>query len=147
MNTESEKPSAVPGRLRWIATGFIAAFAASVLTVIYTGLMVEGSRSEFDVGFRSVSLAPGETRSIELIFHASQPVERARLTVELPPVLSFTGSGPAGVPEQTVRLEPGTNVFAVDVRGGSPGSGYLQARLAADEPIAVERVFVTVTGD
>jgi len=147
MNTESEKSPAASGRVRWIAAGFLGAFAASVLTVIYTGLMVEGSRSEFDVGFRSVSLAPGEARSIELIFHSPLPVERARLTVELPPVLSFAGDGPAGVPERTVPLEPGTNVFTVDVRGRSAGSGYLQARLAADEPIAVERVFITVADD
>jgi len=147
MNTESEMSSATRGRGNWIAAGFIGAFAASVLTVIYTGLMVEGSRSGFDVGFRSVSLAPGEARSIDLIFHAPQPVTRAQLSVELPPVLSFAGDGSAGTPEQIVRLEPGTNTFSVDVRGLSAGSGYLQARLTADEPIAVERVFVTVADD
>jgi hypothetical protein len=141
MNTETEKPASMA---RWIAAGFLGAFAASIVTVIYTGLMVEGSRSEFDVGFRSVTMTIGQTRRIDLRFDSPQPEESALLIVELPDMLEFAGGGVEATSERGVRLVAGMNVIAVEVRGQMVGSDYLIARVSGTEPIALERVFVTV---
>ena len=80
MKPETEKGAAGEGRARWVAAGFLGAFAASILTVIWTGLMVEGRPEEFDAGFRSVTMAAGEARAIELIF-------------DVPAIISILSSG------------------------------------------------------
>jgi hypothetical protein len=133
------------GKLRWIAAGFVGAFAASVLTVIYTGLMVEGSRSDFDAGFRSVTLSVGETQTVELVFESPLAHPAATLELVLPEF-----AGPAEQPElreltRSAALDYGRNVYSVELVGVSPGSGYLVARVIADEPVGTYRVFVTVT--
>jgi hypothetical protein len=144
MNTETEKPA---GKAYWIAAGFLGAFAASILTVIYTGLMVEGSPSEFDAGFRSVTMKIGETRRIDLRFESLLPEANARLVVELPDELEYAEGGTAGTLERVVSLVSGTNIITVEVRGRTAGSDYLIARVSAAEPIALERVFLTVESD
>lgn len=148
MNSQSEKSPAGAGRARWIAAGFVGAFAASVLTVIYTGLMVEGRPGEFDAGFRSITLAPGETREIELRFESPAAFETAQLRLSLPGILEPAGRGDAAASlERTVAVAPGANVYAVSVRALAAGGGYLEARLTGEAPIALERVFVTVAAD
>jgi hypothetical protein len=129
-------------RARWIAAGFIGAFAASVFTVIYTGLNVEGSRAEFDVGFRPVTLAPGEQRTIELVFDSPAAYPESTLDVTLPPMLEFAA---ASAKRSTVALVPGSNSFPIVIEAREPGSGYLVARVEAGQPVGLYRVFVTVT--
>jgi len=145
MNSDSQLPAAVPGKARWIAAGFIGAFVASVLTVIFTGLMVEGSPSEFDAGFHSVTLAEGEVAAIALEFDLRDPVTGARLELNLPPMLERVDTGGGGPAAAALSLDPGSNELSVAVRAVAVGSGYLVARILADEPVALERVFVTVT--
>lgn len=129
-------------RARWIAAGFIGAFAASIFTVIYTGLNVEGSRADFDAGFRPVTLAPGEQRTIELVFDSPAAHPESTLDITLPPMLELA----AGSEERSaVALVPGSNSFRVVIEAREPGSGYLVARVEAEQPVGLYRVFVTVT--
>ena len=60
MTDSSRETESGTRRPRWIALGFVGAFAASVFTVIYTGLNVGGySSAEFDAGHLStLSHAP-----------------------------------------------------------------------------------------
>ena len=141
MNAETERKPAAAGRARWIAAGFVGAVAASIVTVIWTGLMVEGRPGEFDAGFRSVTLVVGEVRPIELIFDSPAAHAAAGFALDLPAPLGLAAGEAA---TRTVELVPGTNVITVTVRAQAAGSGYLEARLTGDEPIALERVFVTV---
>lgn len=138
---EHEAPRGRPAK--WIAAGFIGAFAASVFTVIYTGLNVEGSNAEFDAGFRSVTLAPGERRSIELAFDSPAAYAEATLELTLPPMLE----SPAGLAPMGVSLVPGANHFDVVVEATATGSGYLVARVESGDPVGLYRVFVTVTDE
>jgi hypothetical protein len=147
MNSRSELRAGASNRARWVAAGFLGAFAASVLTVVYTGLMVEGSRSEFDVGFRSVTLATGAVAELPLRFEVLDAVTDAELEVTLPAMLERVDGDPAPGSESGIRLQPGTNELAITVRAVSEGSGYVVARALAGEPVALERVFVTVTAD
>jgi hypothetical protein len=119
----------------------------SVLTVIYTGLKVEGSRSEFDAGFHSVTMSVGELRTIEFSFDSPGIFPEARLEVSLPDGLEAADSPGVRVAGKTVALRIGDNVLAFDVRAVSPGSGYLIGRVIGDEPIGLDRIFVTITAD
>ena len=124
----------------WVAAGFIGAFAASVFTVIYTGLNVGGySSAEFDAGFRSVTMTVGDVRSIDLVFDSERAIEDATLSVALPAAVGLTG--PA---ERSLPMSAGENVVPVEVVARQPGSGYLVARVEADVPIGLYQVFLTV---
>lgn len=140
----SVEPTARTSRARWIAAGFIGAFAASIFTVIYTGLNVEGTTAEFDAGFRSVTLAPGERREIELTFESSAAYPESMLELTLPPMLELATANGA---RQPVAVAPGANRFTVEVRAVEAGSGYIVARVRADVPVGLDRIFVTVTDE
>jgi hypothetical protein len=146
MNADSDSPRKGSRRARWIAAGFLGAFAASVLTVIFTGLMVEQTPENFDAGFRSVTLRPGEIRSITLVFDVPRAVDAAQLELNLPDIVVEAGPA-AGAEGRTVSLLPGDNEVPIEIRAVSEGSGYLVARIIADEPLALERVFVTVAAE
>jgi len=134
-------------RAKWIAAGFLGAFATSVFTVIYTGLNVEGSRAEFDSGFRSVTIAMGEAQTVDLVFESDAEYADARLEVTLPEPVRFAGQKYTDRAPTPVAIVIGRNTIPVEIEAVAPGSGYLSARLEADEPIGIYRVFVTVTPD
>lgn len=130
---------------RWIALGFIIAFATSVFTVIYTGLNVEATRADFDVGFRSVTLVPGEQRSVELVFDSDASYAEATLEVTLPDVATFAVPRDYLDGRRPVAVAVGRNRYSLDIRALRPGSGYIVARVEAREPVGLERVFLTVS--
>jgi hypothetical protein len=142
MNASLEPKPRRTNRARWIAAGFLAAFAASVFTVIYTGLKAINTSPEFDSGFRSVTLAPGDERAIELTFDSPAAYPAATLYVTLPSMLDFAEDSRE---ESSVAVEPGSNHFMVAVAAREVGSGYLIGRVEAGEPVGLYRVFVTVT--
>jgi len=127
--------------------GFIGAFATSILTVVYTGLNVQGSRAEFDVGFRPVTMAVGEVRSIDLVFESPTSHPEAILEVTLPSMVELSGESGNGGPQWPVALSVGSNNLPVSVRAIEPGRGYLAARVEAEEPVGVYRVFITVVDE
>ena len=141
MTPDSESNRHGSGRARWVAAGFIIAFATSVLTVIYTGLMVEGTPGDFDADFRSVTMRTGESRPIRFAFDVPRAAT-ARFELTIPEMLRTAG----GVPT-TIELRPGDNEVEVGFVAEQAGSGYLIARALGDEPLGLDRVFVTVTAD
>jgi len=145
MSTESRPTEAGRRKAKWIARGFLGAFALSVATVIYTGLSVDGFVSDFDSGFRSLTFRVGETRSVEVHFDSPSRFAEARLTLSLPAAVEPGAPDDAWPDGRPVTLAPGDNVFSVTVRGVQPGSGYLVARVEASEPVGLYRVFLTVT--
>lgn len=147
MNVDSGEHRKGVSKARWIAAGFMFAFAMSILTIIYTGLRVEGSPAEFKAGFRSVTMTVGEERGIELGFEAFSHEPEATLAIELPEMLDLVGRPGDPKPVLPVALEPGDNQFTVMVRAKAAGKGYLVARVAGEKPVGLDRVFVTVVDD
>lgn len=143
MNTNSESRPRRPAGLRWIAAGFIGAFAASIITVIYTGLNVEGSRRALQSGFQSITLAVGELRAVEVAFESDRSVGGATLEFDLPEIVA--ASRPDDLVRRNLRLAPGANTFAIELRAVTPGNGFVVASLTAREPIGAVRVYLTVT--
>ncbi|MGD8339517.1 MAG: hypothetical protein PVH89_01975 [Gammaproteobacteria bacterium] len=130
-----------------VALAFIGAFFASVVTVIYTGLNVEGSRAEFDAGFRPVTLRVGEMRAVDLVFQSESRHPDALLEITLPDAVQLHDGvdyGPAGIP---ISMVTGENRIPIEIEATAPGSGYLVARVTAGEPVGIYRLFVTVTTD
>lgn len=140
MSEASQAKGSRGSRARWIGVGFVGAFALSILTVIYTGLNVGGySSAEFDAGFRSVTMTVGDVRTVDLIFESAGDVPDATLSLSVPQAAELVG--PDEVP---VSLSAGENVVPVEVRAAGVGSGYLVARIEAEEPIGLYRVFLTI---
>ena len=148
MGNASDTGHRGPSKARWIAIGFIVAFATSVLTVIYTGLNVEGSRADFDVGFRSVTLSSGETRIVDLVFESEAAHPDGMLVITLPDAVAIEGRSAGDAASIPVSVVIGENSFPVEIEAAAAGSGYLVGRLAAaGEGIGTYRVFMTVTAD
>lgn len=144
MNADSGSRNWRFGTARWVAAGFIGAFAASVLTVIYTGLMVEGSRAEFDPGFRTLEMQVGEVREARFVIESDIADADATLELELPGMLEPVVPGGDSAARR-VAVVPGSNEFAVELRATAAGSAYVIARVVGDEAIGRDSVFVTVT--
>jgi hypothetical protein len=147
MNPNSDIDPQSVGKARWIGAGFVAAFAASVFTVIYTGLMVEGTRSEFDDASRFVTMSVAEEYEIELFFESPAAFEDISLEVSLPEMLELVGPGWSRAASRPVSLEPGPNELAITVRATAAGKGYLVTRVIGDKPIGLNSFFVTVVAD
>lgn len=147
MSEASDTRQTEKRKVNLIAIGFIGAFFASIFTVIYTGLNVQGSRAEFDSGFRSVTLSVGERRTLDLHFESASEFPDAVLEVTLPDAVQLPGQVEPGPARRPVSIVAGENTIPFDIAASSPGSGYVFARVTAGEPVGVYRVFVTVTDD
>ena len=148
MNADSGSRTWRFGTARWVAAGFLFAFATSVFTVIYTGLMVEGSRAEFDAGFRTLEMRVDETREARFFIESEVADAGATLALELPDFLEpAEPAGPGGGEawQRRVAVVQGGNEYAVELRAVAAGSGYVQARVSGEEPVGRDSVFVTVT--
>lgn len=147
MSEASDTRQGGTGKARLIAIGFLGAFFASVITVIYTGLNVEGSSAEFDSGFRSVTLMVGDRHTLEFQFDSAAAFPDAVLEVTLPDSVQSPGQTEPGPARRPVSIVAGENTIPFDIAASSPGSGYVVARVTAGEPVGVYRIFVTVTDD
>ena len=125
--------------------GFVLAFAASVFTVIYTGLMVEGTRAEFDAGFRTFEMHLDEVREARFFIESEVADADATLELELPDIVEPVSPGGGGAWQRRVTVVRGSNEFGVELRAVAAGSGYVQARVSGKEAIGRDSVFVTVT--
>ena len=113
--------------------------------MIYTGLMVEGSRAEFDAGFRTLEMRQGEVREARFFIDSEVAAADATLELVLPAFLEPADPGGGAVWQRRVAVVPGSNEFAVGLRAVATGSDYVQARVAGSEAIGRDSVFVTVT--
>ena len=91
MSGESRQPAR--GAPRLVAFAFVAAFALTVLTVIYTGLLVEAPHTRISAGLPTVAMTAGQRRDINLVFTAKTDVADAVLLVEVQPLPSAAGAG------------------------------------------------------
>jgi hypothetical protein len=133
------------GTARWVAAGFVLAFAASVFTVIYTGLMVEGSRAEFDAGFRTLEMRLDEVREARFVIDSEVAVADATLELEIPAFLEPVDPDGGDVRRRRIAVVPGRNEFSVELRAIAAGSGYVIARAVGEDALGRDSVFVTAT--
>ena len=70
---------------RAVAFTFLAAFAATMLTVVLTGLWVRSPSARRSVETPAVTLAIGEPRTVHLVFDSRTALDDVEITVDLPP--------------------------------------------------------------
>jgi hypothetical protein len=112
---------------------FLAAFAATMLTVVLTGLWVRSPSARRAPETTVVTLAIGEPRSINLVFDARAPVEQVELTVDLPAGVELAERPGVTRFVGQARLAAGSNVVPLQVVARSGRGGSLAARLRHGE--------------
>jgi hypothetical protein len=129
---------------RLVALAFVAAFAASVLTVIYTGLLVEAPRTRVSAGLPSVTMIAGQRRDVNLVFTAETELPDAGLLIELPDGVELAGHAGEQRVQWRTRLAPGNNIMPLTLVAPAPAAGQIIARLKAGDSEKVFRIQVSV---
>jgi anti-sigma factor RsiW len=125
-----------------VAAGFLIAFAASVFTVIYTGLMVEAPNTELSAALPSVSMVVEERRVVNLVFASSSALDEVSLRIDLPAGVELAGYEGRSRVDWRTRLVAGRNVLPLELIATEPTEGQLIARLGHGESSKIFRVFV-----
>ena len=129
MTGESERaPRRAP---RLVAGTFVAAFAATVLTVIYTGLLVEAPRTRISAGLPTVAMTAGERRDVNLVFTAKTDIVDAALLIELPTGIELVGHAGERSVRWRTRLAPGNNIVPLTLVAPAPAHGANHRAAAA----------------
>lgn len=138
-----EKPTrGKPPRL--VAGAFVAVFALSVGTVIYTGLMVEAPRTELSAGLPVVGMSVAQPRVVNLVFTSAVPLDDVTLLVILPAGIELSGYPGQSQMEWRTELAEGKNVLPLELVAHTAGGGQLAARLAHGEQAKLFRVHLEV---
>lgn len=129
---------------RLVALAFVAAFGASVLTVIYTGLLVEAPRTRISAGLPSITMTAGQRRDVNLVFTAETDLPDAGLLIELPNGVELAGHAGEQRIQWRTRLAPGNNIVPLTLVAPAPAAGQIIARLTAGDSEKVFRIQVSV---
>jgi hypothetical protein len=114
---------------RAVAFTFLAAFGATMLTVIMTGLYVQSPSSRRTADVSTVALTPGEPRTIHLVFDSRTVLDDIELTVDLPAGVDLVGRpGERRIVSRTA-LAAGSNALPLTLVLRSGSGGQLAARL------------------
>jgi anti-sigma factor RsiW len=124
---------------RLVAFGFLGAFATTVATVIFTGLWVHAPGSLPGPETPAVAMALHESRTVNLVFAAKNPLRDVGLIVELPAGIELAGYPNAREVTWSTRLSAGNNVLPLKLTASSGRGGRLVARLTHGKD---ERTFV-----
>jgi hypothetical protein len=128
---------------RLVAAAFVAAFAATVLTVIYTGLLVEAPRTRISASLPTISMTAGQRRDVNLVFSAKTPIDDVALLVELPNGIELVGHPGERRVQWRTRLAPGNNIVPLTLVAPAPTTGQVIARLNYGESEKVFRIHVS----
>lgn len=138
----NEPTTARPRSPRLVAFTFVGAFAASVATVIYTGLLVKAPRTEISAALPNVSLAVDEERTVNLVFTANAAIADASLTIALPAGIELIGHDGQRQVRWNTHLVAGNNILPLTLVARAPSTGQLVARLRHGDQEKVFRVHV-----
>jgi hypothetical protein len=114
---------------RAVAFTFLGAFGATMLTVIMTGLWVRSPSSRRTAEVSTVALAPGEPRTIHLVFDSRTVLDDVELTVDLPAGVELVGRPGERRIVTGTALAAGSNALPLTLILRSGGGGQLAARL------------------
>lgn len=124
---------------RAVAFMFLAAFGATILTVIFTGLSVRNASQRRAAATDAVALTVGEPRRINLVFDSRLAIADVEFTVDLPAGVEFDGQAGNRRVVGRAKLAAGHNVLplAVIAREGNGGSLAVRLRAGRDRKVFV----------
>jgi hypothetical protein len=139
-----ERSSSLAGRRGpgLVAAGFIVAFAASIFTVIYTGLMVEAPTTRVSAALPSVTMKLEERRVVNLVFASASALDDVSLRIDLPPGVDLSGYEGMRRVDWRTELAAGRNVLPLELIATQPMEGQLIARLGHGAESKVFRIFI-----
>lgn len=124
---------------RWVAAGFTGAFAASILTVVLTGLWVRSPDARKPTVTPEVSLTLRQARVVNLVFASAQALDDVALSVELPDgieLADYPGRRDVG---WNTELAAGNNVLPLTLIAVAGRGGPVVARLQQG---AKQKIFI-----
>jgi hypothetical protein len=127
------------GTPRWVAAGFTGAFAASILTVVLTGLWVRSPDARKPTATPEVSLTLRQARVVNLVFASVQALDDVALSVELPDgieLADYPGRRDVG---WNTELAAGNNVLPLTLIAVAGRGGPVVARLQQG---AKQKIFI-----
>jgi hypothetical protein len=127
---------------RLIAFTFVAAFGASVFTVIYTGLRVGAPRTEISAALPLIAMTVNQARTVNFVFASSVDVADATLTIDLPSGVELLDYAGERQVSWTTGLQAGNNILPLTLIARTPATGQITARLRYEERDKVFRVLV-----
>lgn len=130
---------------RIVAAGFVAAFALSVLTLIYTGLMVGPPRRDAADPLPLVKMTLDERRTINLVFATDMPLDDVTLRIALPRGVELEGYEGQREVRWSTQLQEGKNLLPLELVATDTIGGRLTARLTHGGREKVFRIDLTVT--
>jgi len=136
--------SRVSPRIPRLAVGaLVTACAASILTVVFMGSLVEAPSGGISADFPVVDMTVDQPRTINLVFASNSALEDVSLLVELPEGVELAGY--AGRREVLWRtsMQAGKNVLPLELVAHMSASGEIVARLQHGDMERVFRVFVS----
>jgi hypothetical protein len=129
---------------RLAAAGFVAAFAASVLTVIYTGLLVEAPRTELVAGLPTVTMSLEQSQVVNLVFASAIELDGVTLLVDLPRGIELAGYAGQSRVEWSTNMSAGRNILPLELVAHSTTGGQLIAQLGHGDQSKVFRVHLDI---
>lgn len=132
-------------RSRWLAAGFGSALAAGLALWMIAGVFLANpDLPQADAPIPGITMALEEPRTVNLVFSSAAALERATLTVSLPPGIELAGfPGQREITWQT-SLDAGKNVLPLTLIALTPTGGELTARLEHDDRNRTFRVRVNI---
>jgi len=142
LNEAKQKP---PRSLaaRIVAAGFLAAFASSVATVIFTGLLVKAPRTEISAGLPNIEMTTDRYRSVNLVFTTRIAVDNVSLLLELPAGVELRHYEGRRRVQWRTELEAGKNVLPLELLASTATRGQLVAKLRHGANEKIFRVYVS----
>jgi len=129
---------------RIVGAAFVAAFAASILTVIYTGLLVEAPRTEISAALPTIDMVVDTRRDVNLVFAANAAADDVSLVVALPAGVDLLGHEGRRQVRWRTELAQGNNILPLTLVASQPATGQLVARLRHGDREKIFRVHVNV---
>jgi len=139
---KTDQASKVAPRL--VAGVFVAVFALSVGTVIFTGLSVQAPRTELAAGLPVVGLRVEEPQVVNLVFRSARERQDVMLLVTLPESVELAGYPGQERVEWRTELQPGRNLLPLELTAHGSGGGQLAARISLGEQSKLFRVHLDV---
>jgi hypothetical protein len=130
---------------RIVAAGFVAAFSASIVTLIYTGLMVGAPNRDADEVLPVIAMSLAEPRTVNLVFAADMALDDVSLRVDLPRGIELLGYEGERQVRWSTHLQAGKNVLPLQLRATDALGGFLTARLRYEDEEKVFRINVSVS--
>lgn len=131
---------------RIVAGGFLAAFASSVLTVIFTGLLVKAPQTELAAGLPTITLPADDYRTVNLVFTSRVAIDDVSVLLELPEGVELRNYAGRGRMLWRTALAAGKNALPLALRAPAATRGQLVARVRHGDNEKVFRVYVAASG-